>query len=250
MQTCSKCRVVLTAENANSHKTGQKAGHFQNYCRPCASVKHKEFHTLNREDQKAKSRARYALHREEEKAKARAYARAHKEERNAYNRAYWGRNKEELKARSRSYKALHREGINATTRKWKKKNWTSQLKYQVKYQRNRRRNDPAFRIRGALGSRLRIGIIWAGGTKSHRTHEYIGCSFKELRLHLEKKFRPGMTWENYGPVWHVDHIRPCASFDLTDMEQQRACFHYSNLQPLFKEENIKKGAKWSGNLVD
>jgi hypothetical protein len=52
-----------------------------------------------------------------------------------------------------------------------------------------------------------------------------------------------MTWENYGPVWHVDHIRPCASFDLTDPAQQRECFHFSNLQPLFAAENLAKGDK-------
>jgi hypothetical protein len=57
------------------------------------------------------------------------------------------------------------------------------------------------------------------------------------------RFRPGMTWENYGPVWHVDHIKPCAKFDLTDPDQQRACFHFSNLQPLFADENLRKGGR-------
>jgi hypothetical protein len=52
-----------------------------------------------------------------------------------------------------------------------------------------------------------------------------------------------MTWENYGPVWHVDHIRPCVSFDFLDPAQQRACFHYTNLQPLFALENLKKGGR-------
>ena len=54
------------------------------------------------------------------------------------------------------------------------------------------------------------------------------------------QFREGMTLENHGPVWHIDHIRPCASFDLTDKAQAAACFHYSNLQPLFAEENLAK----------
>jgi hypothetical protein len=54
-----------------------------------------------------------------------------------------------------------------------------------------------------------------------------------------------MTWENHGRYgWHIDHIRPCASFDLADPEQQRKCFHYTNLQPLWASENMRKGDKW------
>lgn len=53
-----------------------------------------------------------------------------------------------------------------------------------------------------------------------------------------------MDWENYGKVWQVDHVRPCASFDLTNPEQQRSCFHWTNLQPLFVHENLIKGSSW------
>ncbi len=70
----------------------------------------------------------------------------------------------------------------------------------------------------------------------------VGCSAKELREHLESQFTEGMTWDNYGE-WHVDHIRPCASFDLSCVEQQRECFHYTNLQPLWAKDNLSKGSK-------
>jgi len=63
----------------------------------------------------------------------------------------------------------------------------------------------------------------------------------ELREHLEKQFKPGMTWENYGPVWHVDHRKPCAQFDFSIPSHRQECFHWTNLQPLFAGENIKKG---------
>jgi hypothetical protein len=56
-------------------------------------------------------------------------------------------------------------------------------------------------------------------------------------------FEPGMTWENYGRVWHVDHRFPCAAFDMGRAEEQKRCFHYLNLQPLFAEDNLRKGAK-------
>jgi hypothetical protein len=87
----------------------------------------------------------------------------------------------------------------------------------------------------------------ANVVKKIKTLELVGCTVPELRQHLEAQFTEGMTWDSYGRHgWHVDHIRPCASFDLTDPEQQRQCFHYTNLQPLWAVDNIRKGAKWDG----
>jgi hypothetical protein len=76
--------------------------------------------------------------------------------------------------------------------------------------------------------------------KSVKTQELIGCSIDALKQHLELKFQPGMTWGNYGQ-WHVDHIKPCSSFNLEIVDEQKKCFNYSNLQPLWAIDNIKKG---------
>jgi len=76
--------------------------------------------------------------------------------------------------------------------------------------------------------------------KISKTTELLGCSIEHLRLWLTFYFQPGMSWSNYGE-WHIDHIKPCAKFDLTDPEQQRQCFHYINLQPLWAGENFRKG---------
>ncbi len=77
--------------------------------------------------------------------------------------------------------------------------------------------------------------------------EMLGCSVAELRTHLESKFLPGMTWENYGMHgWHIDHIQPCASFDLTKPEEQAKCFHYTNIQPLYKNQSFIKSDKING----
>jgi hypothetical protein len=75
-----------------------------------------------------------------------------------------------------------------------------------------------------------------------------GCSVHELCIHLESKFKHGMTWENYGE-WHVDHIRPCASFDLLKVDEQRQCFHWTNLQPLWALENLRKSSRWNGSTT-
>lgn len=103
------------------------------------------------------------------------------------------------------------------------------------------RHPIAFRLRKRLQGRLSKAL--SGHTKIGSTMELVGCSVQELREYLESQFLPGMSWENHGE-WHVDHKRPCASFDdLSDPEQQRECFHFSNLQPLWALDNLRKGKK-------
>lgn len=106
--------------------------------------------------------------------------------------------------------------------------------------RNRRVTDMNYRLRKNLCCRIRSAL--RGRTKSGHTKMLIGCSIEMLKAHLEKQFAPDMTWGNYG-AWHVDHIRPCVSFDLTDPAQQRECFHFTNLQPLWARDNLQKQAR-------
>jgi len=105
-------------------------------------------------------------------------------------------------------------------------------------QSRKRRENIENRIRLNLGTRL-----WQVVQKKHgNTMELTGCTKEHLLQHLKSKFTEGMSWENYGQ-WHIDHIRPCASFNLEDPEEQKKCFHWTNLQPLWAEDNIRKGAK-------
>lgn len=96
---------------------------------------------------------------------------------------------------------------------------------------------------GALihNARTRIRRALRGISKAGRTISLLGCTPEELKSWLEGWFEPGMSWDNYGE-WHVDHNRPCESFDLSDPEQQKRCFNFLNLRPLWAEENIRKGA--------
>ena len=83
----------------------------------------------------------------------------------------------------------------------------------------------------------------SGSEKAAKTEDLLGCTVAEARAHLEAQFLPGMTWDNHGE-WHIDHIRPCASFDFSDPQQQKECSHYSNLQPLWAKDNLSKSDKW------
>jgi hypothetical protein len=104
--------------------------------------------------------------------------------------------------------------------------------------RRREAIDPAFkvlnRLRGRIGAALRNRA-----DKSHTTRQLLGCPLPDLIKHLESQFTEGMTWKNYGE-WHVDHIKPCCGFNLTAPEQQRSCFHFTNLRPLWAIDNWRK----------
>ncbi len=127
--------------------------------------------------------------------------------------------------------------------KAKKREQVQKYKLRTKQRYNERyRTDSQFRISVSLRKRLNLALKAQNAGKAVRTFELIGCTLAELAAHLEKQFKNGMMWQNYGR-WHVDHIIPCAKFDLTDLEQQRKCFHYSNLQPLWATENIVKSNK-------
>lgn len=100
-------------------------------------------------------------------------------------------------------------------------------------------NDPLFRIKKNL--RRRVAHVLDGNRKSNKTFSLIGCTAEEFKAHIEKQFSPGMSWDNYGTTgWHIDHIKPCYLFDLSDPEQQRECFHFSNQRPLWALDNLSR----------
>jgi hypothetical protein len=93
-------------------------------------------------------------------------------------------------------------------------------------------------LRSRLSKALKTNI------KSNSTTALLGCSIDDLKNHLETLFKPGMTWNNYGlKGWHIDHIVPLCSFDLSDSEQVKIACNYKNLQPLWAKENLSKGGK-------
>lgn len=107
-----------------------------------------------------------------------------------------------------------------------------------RHERNKVRaaEDPDFRIRRSSRARVRRFVK----RKNMSTQSLVGCTWSEFRMWIQSKFRPGMTWVNYGK-WEIDHIIPCSSFDLSNEDQLRKCFHYSNTQPLWKSDNARKG---------
>lgn len=142
-------------------------------------------------------------------------------------------NQKEIQKR---FRLKNKEKLNLKSRK---RNLTPKQRiYWKNYIYNRRQNDINFRILHNL--RVRVKDAIKNNSKNSHTVILLGCSIPLVRKYLESKFQPNMTWENYGK-WHIDHIIPCSNFDLSKEENQRKCFHYSNLQPLWAKDNLKKG---------
>lgn len=110
------------------------------------------------------------------------------------------------------------------------------------YRSSREKYDINYKMRNRLRSLVAHAIKRRGGYKSLKSIELLGCSTERAVEHLEKQFADGMTWDNYGD-WQIDHVKPCAAFDMTDPKQQKLCCHYTNLQPLWAEDNRKKGSR-------
>jgi hypothetical protein len=153
----------------------------------------------------------------------------HKEKFTNYLKSYYVKNKTDY----------HNRSMN-----WYHKNKDKHNKNQRIRSCERRKTDTSFKIINNLRTRIYITIRENSGKKAYRAIELLGCTIQECRNYLENKFKEGMTWGNYGLYgWHIDHIIPCNNFDLTNPEEQKKCFHYTNLQPLWAKENLYKSNK-------
>ena len=135
--------------------------------------------------------------------------------------------------------------IKERNRKWNKENREIVNRRLRKYYKINKELNPKIKLLKNLRRRILHSVI--NGRKSATTLKLLGCSVEFVKSHIESQFKNGMSWDNYGiRGWHIDHIRPCASFDLTIPEQQFKCFHYTNLQPLWATTEI---ARKNGDFV-
>ncbi len=168
---------------------------------------------------------------------------------------------------SKKYALSNKERITENRKKWKKsKKYLDYLNKTLEHRRiiqleyarknrhsinkkikNRYYSNPRFKIAQNLRTRIRLALN--GVCKSKSTRELLGADFDFVKSYLESQFKPGMSWENHRiDGWHIDHKKPCALFDLTNPEQQKECFHYSNLQPLWAKDNFIKNKKYDHKM--
>jgi post-segregation antitoxin (ccd killing protein) len=155
-----------------------------------------------------------------------------------YNKQY---SKENYLAISAKRKEKDQTASLLKAKEWKSKNKEKLAEYAKIYTNKKYHSDPIFRLK--MNQRTRARLALKGKIKSSSTEKLLGCTFEKFKLHIESKFCDGMNWENMGQ-WHIDHIIPLASFDLSKEDHQKIAFHYTNQQPLWAVDNLKKGAKY------
>ncbi len=248
-KTCNRCNEEKTLDHFYlTQKRGKP--YYQPFCRECHCIKE---NTPERKKQKAEwhQRNKERLYQKVLKKKAddpEAYKEKKKKEREKLksdpekwdaNLAYW-----------REWRKNNPKSRRKTWVKYRDKNIASIRSRNIAYMRERKKTDVGYKLRHILSAQMRYALR-NGGTKSARTIELLGCSPDFLKAHLESQFQPGMTWDNYGiDGWHIDHIYPCSGFDLTDPYQQKLCFNYKNLQPMWAFDNKSKGGKIDSDKPD
>lgn len=206
-KSCGRCKQQKTLENFCKCKD-QKSG-LHNRCRECQKVDRRKWYLINREYELEKSNS------PEERARKNAW----KQDK------YWNdpefRTKYLEKNRERNQKEENKIKARIRRRKWMK--------------------IPHNRISISLRNRMRQALK-GKSNKIESSEKLLGISFIEFKSYIETLFEEGMSWDNYGE-WVMDHIIPCAFFDLEKEEHQKICFHYLNIQPMWENENLRKGAK-------
>jgi hypothetical protein len=153
---------------------------------------------------------------------------------------YYLKHKEQLIKYSKDYYKNHKEKIKQYKKEYQKNLSKEQRERKIQNYYNKLKINTNFKIICYLRNRIYYAI--KNNSKFKSTLELLGCSIKKLKEHLQEQFTNDMSWSNYGK-WHIDHIKPCASFDLSKPSEQRKCFNYTNLQPLWAKENLSKGTK-------
>ena len=156
--------------------------------------------------------------------------------------------KDKAAAHAKIYYAKHRSRLNQKAR-----DYCSSPEFKSKRAaklRLRRKTDLNFKIetdcRNVIRTAIKRAVKRHGQqiVKCKKSMSLLGCSIENLKIYLESKFETGMSWDNWGKYgWHIDHIMPCAIFDLRKPEHQKRCFHFSNLQPLWWMDNHRKRDK-------
>lgn len=205
MKICTKC--LKNKMLHEFHKSTGRGDGYRPQCKDCVNLSQKIWRKNNIESFKLRRKKYYQKNINKMRDEKRKYYRNNIEKKKTYDILYRKKNKDKIKQYKRDWEQLHK-------------------------------NDPIVKIKRNLRRRIHHLL---NGRKSMHTFELIGCTAEEFKAYIESKFLSGMSWDNYGiNGWHIDHIIPCYKFDLTNIEEQKRCFHYSNQRPLWAKDNLSR----------
>jgi hypothetical protein len=220
--SCFACSNARTREyrEANPEKFRERGRSYREANPEKFRERGRSYRDANLEKARKRSKSWRDANLEKAREQARAWRDANLEKAREYSRGYHQANLEKARKRSKSWRDANPD-----------------------YYKTRRAADSQHAISCRLRGRLGCAIRRAQAPKHASAIGDSGLTPSQLLAHIERQFVWGMAWHNR-ELWHIDHIRPLASFDLTDPEQQRAACHYTNLQPLWGAENLRKHASW------
>lgn len=223
---------ILEYRRAYNQLNADKLISYHKEYRLLTKEKQKEHRLLNKEKLKQQAKEHYLHNKEKYLERARAPIRKE------YNKEYYRRNKSKIAQKYKEYKQRNKEKLDLYNKEYNKNyrqynKEKSNQRYSKLYKTN-----TIYKLERILRGRLSNALSKIRAKKCQPTFDLVGCSIVELKIHIEKQWQPGMNWDNYNLyTWHIDHIKPVNTFDLLDPEQQKQCFHYTNLRPLWSKDN-------------
>jgi hypothetical protein len=227
VKTCTKCKIEKPF--TEFYTDNRNKDNLRSSCKKCHNECTKNYREQNKEWYNQHAKSYYQENKEKSHHRVKKWRQQNGERYKEYNREYAKKWKEQNSQRSRE---LAKDWYQQNKKKVNERNYQAQKK--------RRGSDPLFKLRCNLGNRTYKAFRNKKWNKNTKTQEMLGVDYQTAFKHIESRFKKGMSWYNFGE-WHIDHIIPLASAK-TEKELIELC-HYTNLQPLWAEENIKKGDK-------
>jgi len=262
MKVCNKCNIEKPLKDFYAEKRN-KSG-VSGSCKDCCNLKQKEWRKENHGKVKERYQKYQENNKEKEKERWSKYRLENKEEILIKGKDYRKKNLKKINEQIKFWKLNNREKLLINQKIYREKNKEKEQEYRRKYRienidkindnrkktqplinsylKNKRDSDPVYKITVYMRSRVKSYFTIKNITKKNKTFEIVGIKPIELKEYIEKQFTEGMSWDNYGLYgWHIDHIIPLSSAKSED-EIYKLC-HYTNLQPLWAEDNLKKSNK-------
>jgi len=228
-KTCASCHKIKASDRF-FRKATSKDG-LNGYCKKCTKMRNNKSYQKHKDKRKIKDKEYQKLNKEKISIAHKNYYKMHKRKIKNYKRLWQQKNHKRIFEKAKIYRTEHKMVRNSNDK-------------------NRKLTDINYRI--VCNLRTRLSNSMKHLKKSNHTMKLVGCPITELKQYLELQFLQNMAWHNYGrgnDRWSIDHIRPCSSFNLSVPEQQKICFHYSNLRPLWNIDNFKKNSFYNGKYI-